>query len=223
MRADSEIKKEIQDELKWDSRLNESGIEVDVKDGHVILSGSVGSYPAKIRAGESVGKIGGVRSVSNVLMVDIPLSDIRSDKDIKETIANAIKWNSSIPKDMIRVDVKAGLVELSGHVNWEYQRSKARSLAEDITGVVGVTNLIKVRSNPANASEIKNSINAALRRDYYLNTNKIKVEVEGGMVILTGKVKTLAEKGAAEAAAWSASGITDVVNELEIDHSEVLA
>ena len=49
------------------------------------------------------------------------------------------------------------------------------------------------------------------------------MEVNGGKAILTGKVKNLAEKGAAETAAWSAPGITEVVNEIVVDYSEVFA
>jgi osmotically-inducible protein OsmY len=223
MKTDTEIKKDINAELKWDSRLNGSNVEVDVNGGHVILSGSVSSYPRKISAEESVRRIAGVKSVSNELKVSIPSIHFRTDSEIKKAILDTIKWNSSIAEDQIAVKVEDGQVELTGNVNWEYQRSKARLLAEDITGVVGVTNLINVKSNSANSQDVKSSIDAALRRNYYLDTNKIKVEVDAGKVILTGKVKTLAEKGAAETAAWSAPGITEVVNELVIDYSEVFA
>jgi osmotically-inducible protein OsmY len=223
MKTDIEIQKDVKAELKWDSRLNGSDIEVDVKEGHVVLSGSIDSYPKKIRAEEAVRRITGVKSVGNELKVNIPLSHKRTDTELKNAVLDAIKWNSTIKEDDVSVEVKDGWVSLSGNVDWQYQRSKARLLAEDITGVIGVTNLISVKSNSGSTVNAKSSIEAALRRNYYLNTNKIKVDVNGSKVILTGKVKTLAEKGAAETAAWSAPGITDVVNELVIDYSEVYA
>lgn len=223
MKTDLEIQKDVTDELKWDARLNGANIHIDVKDGHVILSGSIDSYPKKIRAEEAVRRITGVKSVGNDLKVVIPLASKRTDAEIKKAVSGSIKWNSSVQEDKIKIEVKDGWVSLSGNVDWQYQRSKARLLAEDITGVVGVVNLIIVDSSAASSQDVKDKINAALKRNYYLNTNKINVEVDNGRAILTGLVRTLAEKNAAETAAWSAPGITSVVNELVIDYSEALA
>lgn len=223
MKTDKEIQKDVQAELKWDSRLDGSNVNVDVENGHVTLSGFIDAYPKKIRAEEAVRRIAGVKTLSNDLKVMIPSVFKRTDDEIKNAVLDSIKWNSSIPEDKISVEVREGYVTLNGKVNWQYQRSKARLLAEDITGVLGVANLITVESKSANEKEVKQSIDAALKRNYYLNTSKIKVEVDGGKAMLTGKVKTLAEKGAAATAAWSAPGINEVVNELVVDYSEVFA
>jgi hypothetical protein len=49
------------------------------------------------------------------------------------------------------VSVKDAWVILEGEADWEYQRSKAGLLTQDIAGVRGITNLIKVRSDSAAA------------------------------------------------------------------------
>jgi osmotically-inducible protein OsmY len=223
MKTDIEIRKDIMEELDWDAKINGSAINVDLKEGHVVLSGTVDSYPKKIRAEEAVRRIMGVKSVGNDLKVIIPTSSKRADAEIRRAVIDSIKWNSSIQENKIKVDVEDGWVTLTGSVDWQYQRSKARLLAEDITGVVGVTNLITVVSTFASSQDVKNKINTALKRNYYLDTRKINVQVDNGRAILTGQVRTLAEKSAAETAAWSAPGITDVLNELVIDYSEVFA
>ncbi len=222
MKTDFEIQKEIREELKWDSMLNGSTLEVEVIDGHVTLRGSIDSYPRKIQAELSAVRIRGVKSLSNELKIKIPSGSKRADSDIKKGVLDVIKWNSSIKENKIKAHVNCGWVTLEGSVDWEYQRSKARLLAEDITGVVGVTNLINVASTFASSTEVKEEINAALKRNSFLKTEKIEVDVENGKAILSGEVRTLGEKMVAESATWSAPGITEVVNELVVDFSEEL-
>jgi osmotically-inducible protein OsmY len=221
MKTDLEIQNDIRAELEWDSRLNDSPINAIVLNGHVILSGSVNSYPKKINAEKVARKVVGVKSVDNELEINIPENFQRTDDEIAKSVKNMIKWNTSTDENRINVKVKSGWVILEGEVNWEYQRSKARILAEDISGVKGVTNLITIVSHSTNSLDAAENIKAALRRNRYLNTNKIKVEVEDGVAILTGEVRTLAEKGAVETTAWSSSGITNVINKLTVNHSEV--
>jgi osmotically-inducible protein OsmY len=223
MRTDTKIKADVEAELQWDARLNGSEIAVTVADGHVMLSGNVSSYPKKLNAEKAARRVAGVLSVNNLLVVSIPEASRKSDEEIARSVENSIKWNSSIDDKRINVTVKDGCVTLEGKVDWAYQSSKARFLAEDITGVRAVANLITVVSNSPSPSDIKERIRTALLRNHYLNTNKIMIEVSKGKAILRGKVKTLAEKGAAENAAWSAPGINEVVNELVVDYSETFA
>ncbi|MBI2270399.1 MAG: BON domain-containing protein [Bacteroidetes bacterium] len=143
MKTDPKIRKDIEDELKWDVRINCSKINVDV---------------------------------SNDLKISIPGVSKRSDAEIKKTVFDSIKWNSSVKEDKINVEVKDGWVTLSGEVEWAYQKSKAKLLAEDIVGVTGVTNNINVVSAfSTNVQDVKHKINSALKRNHYLNSNKINV------------------------------------------------
>jgi osmotically-inducible protein OsmY len=71
---------------------------------------------------------------------------MKTDYEITRAVIESIRWNSTIQEGRIEVTVKHGWVTLSGIVDWQYQKSKAKLLAIDIAGVVGVTNLITVRS-----------------------------------------------------------------------------
>lgn len=223
MRTDAEIKQEIVDELEWEARLHGLNIFVDVNHGQVTLNGTVTSYPKKMDAERAVRSVEGVRGVDNELEVKIAAIDRRSDEEIRHAIENAITWNSPIDENKIKVTVREGKVLLEGNVNWEYQRSKARLLAGDILGVTDVTNLLNVEPDVPAPSEVLQKIIEAYRRHYYLDPDKIKVEVLGSKVILSGEVHTLAEKYAAQNIAWSARGITEVQNNLEVQPVKIRA
>lgn len=223
MRTDQQIQEDVIAELQWDSRLSDARISVTVINGDTALAGTVDSYPKKLNAERAARRVPGVKSVSNNLEVIIPESQKRPDSEIERSVLNAITWNSSIDGNKIFVTVRSGKVTLEGSVAWEYQRSKARLLAEDITGVVGVTNLLTVEPVVPTPAQIREMINAAFRRNSYLKPEKIKVQVNENKVILIGQVRTLVEKKCAEAAAWSAPGITHVDNRLDVNYSEMLA
>jgi osmotically-inducible protein OsmY len=223
MRTDSEIQKDAEDELRWDARIKGNEIKVSVKSGHLTLSGNVDAYIKKIDAEKATMRVAGVISVSNELLIKIPESHRRTDSEIEKTVLDAIKWNAAIEAGKIKVNAKDGWVTLEGTVEWEYQRSRARTLAEDITGVNGVTNLIEVVSTFVSSPDVKSKIDAALKRNYYFAANNIMVRVEGSRAILSGKVHTLAEKAAAETAAWSAPGVSQVENNIEISYEEIFA
>ncbi|MGZ4034079.1 MAG: BON domain-containing protein [Bacteroidia bacterium] len=223
IRTDQEIRNDVRAELQWNSKLNDSVINSEVRNGNVTLLGKVNTYPKKIAAEKIVKKVPGVRSVNNILEVTIPEGTRKSDAEIKKSVLNALKWNSSIDENKITVKVKDGWVTLQGNVPWDYQRAKARLLAEDITGVSGVANLITVLSVVPTLSGIQEKIEDAFKRNLYLDANKIAVEVDGNKVILSGQVRTLAEKSVAENAVWSAPGIMQVDNQLEVNYSEEYA
>jgi osmotically-inducible protein OsmY len=151
MRPDDDILNHIRTELQWDQRLDGALITTEVINGQVLMSGNVNSYAKSVYAEEAVRRVTGVKAVNNQLQVIIPQEHKRSDAEIERLVKNTIKWNSSIAEDQLSISVKDAWVTLGGEVLWEYQRSKARLLTQDIVGVRGITNLIKVRSDSAAA------------------------------------------------------------------------
>jgi len=226
MRSETEIQKDVLEELEWEAVMNANSVKptaigVAVTKGIVTLTGTVDSYAKKAAAEKAVMRVAGVKAVANDIEVRLSSIYNRNDTEIAEAILNTIKWSTSIPEDKIKVKVQEGWVTLEGEVEWEFQKRAARKAVEDLMGVKGVENEIKVVSKIATPEDIKEKIRAAFRRNYYLDVNKIKVDINGSTAVLKGEVRTLAEKTAAENAAWSAPGIIRVDNKLEVNYSEV--
>jgi osmotically-inducible protein OsmY len=78
---------------------------------------------------------------------------------------------------------------------------------------------IKPKLNPF---ELEQKITAAFRRNATVDASKVTVSTIGSKVILTGKVRSLAESEDAENAAWAAPGVYDVDNKLTIEEPELV-
>ena len=90
-------------------------------------------------------------------------------------------------EDRIRIKVEKGFVTLDGEVEWEYQRTAAKSAIENLAGIKMIYNFISVKPR-ITVSDLKSKINAALHRSAQIDANGIKVEISGSKVILSGTV-----------------------------------
>ena len=125
------------------------------------------------------------------------------------------QWNILVPHDKIQVIVEDGWITLKGEVPWFYQREEAEQAVRTLAGVKGVSNLITVALSPT-PRDVKQRITESLRRAAQFDADRITVDVDGGKVILDGHVRSWAERDAAERAAWSAPGVTEVVNRITV-------
>ena len=215
MRSDSEIKRDVEDELRFDPVLDPSDIAVSVKNGVVTLTGFVKHYADKLEAEQAVKRVTGVVGVANDIEVRLPTGVERPDPDIARDVVLAIKARVPLAAEHIRPVVKNGWVTLEGNVEWNYQREEAENAARRVSGVKGVSNLIQLQPR-ATPGEIKRSIEAAFRRSAEVDANRITVETIGGEVILKGTVRSWAERREAERAAWAAPGVVKVDNRITI-------
>ena len=122
MKSDSQLKKDVNEELKWEPSVNANQIGVEVKDGVVTLAGHVDSYAEKWNAESAVQRVSGVKALAVEMDVKLPGYSVRTDADIGRSAEHALSWTSYLPKDAIKIMVEKGFVTLSGEVEWEYQR-----------------------------------------------------------------------------------------------------
>lgn len=215
MKSDSQLKEDILAELGWDPAVNANEVGVTVKDGVVTLTGHLGTYAEKVAAQRAAQRVAGVKALAVELTVQLASSHQRTDAQIAASAEHVIDWNALVPKAKIRPVVEAGWITLTGEVEWDYQRRAAEASLRNLLGVRGVTNLVTVKPK-VNAANVEKCIQDALVRQARREANHIDVSVDGTRITLSGKVHSWAERKAAEGAAWSAPGVSNVVDRLEI-------
>ena len=215
MQTDSEIKRNVEEELRFDPSIRGADIAVAVKDGVVTLTGFVHSYSQKYDAERAVKRLGGVRGVANDIEVRLPDIDAKTDPEIARACVEAIKHDLPLSWERIKVIVRSGFVTLEGEVEWNYQRERAGAAVRGVKGVKGVVNTITIKPSVP-PSEIKQKIEQAFRRSAELDAHRITVETTGGDVILRGTVRSWAERQEAERSAWAAPGVRHVDNRITV-------
>jgi osmotically-inducible protein OsmY len=210
MRTDSQLQENVQDELRWEPGIHEAEVGAAVMGGVVTLAGYVDSYGEKYLAVRAVERLAGVKAVVDNLEVRVPGALRRTDTDIAHAAVRAFEWDSQVPQDAIKLAVRDGWVTIEGEVEWQYQRTAAERTVRFLTGVSGVTNLIRVVPRHASALDVGAKIKEALRRSAEIDSAHVTVETHDGSVTLKGTVRSYAERRDAERAAWGAPGVTKV-------------
>ena len=213
-KSDSQIQRDVINELRWDPSVTDSQINVTSKDGVITLRGSVPHYFDKSMAEEAAERVGGVRAVADEIEVEMIGSNERSDSDIAQAAVNALEWNYAAPKG-IKVTVEKGWITLKGVSDWDYERVAAKNAVQSLLGVRGVNNYITLMEK-IQPSDVKTHIEAALKRSAEAEGRNIEVKVLGETVTLTGNVHSFAEISDAGLAAWNAPGVKMVENNLKI-------
>jgi osmotically-inducible protein OsmY len=205
----------VEAELDWDARIDSRQLAVAVKNGVVTLSGHVRSYVERRAAEEAAQSIAGVRAVANDIVIELLATYQRSDSEIGDAAANALQANVAIPAEHIKIVVSNGWVTLDGELPMWYQRNAAETAIATLAGVKGISNNIVITARPS-VSDVQSKILEAFRRRALLDTKDIKVTTNEGTVTLEGEVHSWQERQQAEAAAWQAPGVSQVLDNLHV-------
>jgi osmotically-inducible protein OsmY len=161
----------------------------------------------------------GVKAVALDIQVGISPVNRKSDTEIAEACVNALRWDSSVPDDKIKIRVENGTVSMEGTVEWGYQRLAAKNAIVKLTGVKGVNNMIVVKQKPSSI-DIKQRIRESFITTAGHEADNIRLEVLGSKVVLRGSVKSHYEKEEAENTAWATPGVNEVENKIEVVYEE---
>jgi osmotically-inducible protein OsmY len=215
MKSDSEVERDVREELKWDPDLDADDIAISVKNGVVTLAGFTHSYTDRLEAELAAKRVAGVHAVANDIEVRLPSIDQRPDPDIAKDAVAALKSELPISHDRIKVIVKDGWVTLEGTEEWQYQKTSAEHAVRNVKGVKGITNVITVKPK-VQPTDIKRKIQDAFKRNAEVDADRITVEANGSEVTLKGTVRSWMEREEAERVAWSAPGITHVEDRIVV-------
>jgi osmotically-inducible protein OsmY len=214
IKSDELIKDDVIAELRWDSRVNETGIGVTVSKGVVTLTGVVTSYAKKLAAQEAAHRVGGVLDVANDIQV-VRSDDLAlTDTEIAKAVRHTLEWDVFVPDKHIRSTVSDGWVTLEGEVETYGQREDAERAVRRLAGVVGVRNLIVVEQPLIEPKEVREVIEDVLERRADRLADRIRISIDDGEVTLSGDVRSYAEKRAVIGAVSHTPGVFSVRDHL---------
>ena len=143
--------------LRWDASVEAAEIGVSAHEGVITLSGYVDTFPEREHAARIAKRVFDANAVANEIEVRIKGKHERTDTEIAEAALNALRWDSTVPDNKIKVFVSHGTVMLDGTVDWKYQREAAERAVRYLNGVRGVTNQVTAVEDAGSETEARRS------------------------------------------------------------------
>jgi osmotically-inducible protein OsmY len=139
--TDERIESSFSKSYAYRTFLQDDAIKTVSKDGVVTLSGQVNEESDKYLAQAILSGLPGVKAVNNHLEVRLEGTD-KSDTWIRAKVRSVLALHRKASGSQTEVDIKDGVITLRGAATSEAQRELATEYAEDVNGVLGVTNLM---------------------------------------------------------------------------------
>jgi osmotically-inducible protein OsmY len=150
--------------------------------------------------------------------------DPRGATDLQIETVSLERLRSDTRLDATKITIKSEQhkVTLGGTVvTLEDKYLAERIIGSTITGIKSINNAIQVVPTAIKDREIEREIQTALKRDTELRETSIKVEVNKGIVRLTGEVKTYNQIVRSINLVASIKGVVNVVSSLKISVKQI--
>jgi osmotically-inducible protein OsmY len=213
MKSDSDLKRDVEAELRWSPDVDDTDIGINVQDSVVMLTGFVRSHFEKDRAEAAALRVKGVAGLANDIQVR--LASGVPDPEIARSAVAALKSALPFSSDNIKVVVSQARVTLEGKLEWQYQKQQAESAVRYLHGVTGVNNLLQIEPK-VTPKDVERRIHDAFRRSAQVDADRVHVAAQAGQITLTGTVSSWAEREQAQRTAWMAPGVTSVANQISV-------
>jgi osmotically-inducible protein OsmY len=223
IRSDSDIKFNVEGELRCHPNIDETDIAVKVAGGIVTLTGYVRNFFHKYGAEDAVKRVAGVIAIANDIQLLTPQSGAVSDPELAREAVAALKQQLPLYWEQIRPIVHQGVVTLEGMVDEHCQREEAEAAVRGLIGVLCVVNAIGLTpdAQAVRPGYVRQLIEESLHCSGRPDGGDISVEADGTGVTLRGHVHAWGERSQAEQSAWSAPGVKSVRNELTVQFEAV--
>jgi len=144
---------------------------------------------------------------------------MKTNAELQNDVQNAIKWEPLLNAAEIGVTVKDGVVTLTGSVDNYSKKSQAEDAAKNVAGVKAVVEKIEINYSSwgiTSDGDIAKEIISALKWNFEVPSDKVKVKVENGWVTLDGELPWNFQREAAKDAVSNLNGVKGVTNNIKI-------
>ena len=154
-----------------------------------------------------------------LVMVGLPMQAADQDHKIESSAKSSYNFMTYLKDDNIKVDSSMGVVTLTGTVSREYHKYLAQETVSGLAGVKSVTNnLVVVGDQPAEHSDgwITMKVKTVLAFHKNVSAADTEVNTKNGIVTLSGKADTAAQKQLTTEYAKDVEGVMEVRNDLVV-------
>jgi osmotically-inducible protein OsmY len=144
---------------------------------------------------------------------------VQKDLNLKHDVEAELEWDPGVDARKIGVTAAGGVVTLTGHVHSYAEKWSAERIAKRVHGVRGVANDVEVRlssDDHLDDDDIVESALAALRWNFTVPKDRIRVLVTKGFLTLEGDVDWQYQKRAAEDAVRNQRGVRGISNQIMV-------
>jgi hyperosmotically inducible protein len=222
--VDRKIEDTAKDSYNYRTVLDDK-VKAKASDGVVTLTGKVQDRDDKQLAQDTVQNIPGVTRVDNRIVVDSSAPE-RSDAWIALKIRSRLLVKGNVSAASTKVDVKDGVVLLTGTADNIAQKELTEVYAKEIEGVKSIDNKLVVRNDSTPAKEtvgekiddtsITTQVKVALLRHKSTSAISTKVETNDGVITITGQADTDAERSLVTKLAQDVRGVKSVNNRMTV-------
>jgi hyperosmotically inducible periplasmic protein len=221
-RYDQQIQQAVSHKISDAKQLQ--GVSSSVEDGIVTLNGTVSLYQDKLDAARKVKKLANVAGVRNSIVV---AGETVPDSQLQQKLAKKLAYDRVGYYDntfnYLALNVKDGVVTLSGDTVWDVPKDSALAIVARTPGVKDVVNDVTVLPVSGFDDSIRVRTARAIYRDSVLSryasdpVHPIRIVVDNGHVTLYGAVQNAMDKTVAGIRASSVPGTFSVENKLTVD------
>lgn len=217
--------------------LRANDLKVSVNNGKATLTGTVEEGVNKELAQEIALGVSGITSVQNQIVVqpefvaaassERRFGEVVDDATITSSVKSKLVWSKYTDGLSTDVDTVRGHVRLTGTADSEAARTMATKLTANTRGVVAVDNQLVVTAPKATVIDkskaatkeagddvadgwISTKVKSTLLYSSNVDGSDIKVDTKNGVVTLSGKVDTGAERALAIELARNVRGVKSV-------------
>ncbi len=217
--TDDRIESSFKKSYVYKMYLKDENVKISSKNGVVTLSGEVLDESHKPMAQDTVEALPGVKSVENTIVI----KNDKSDTWVKMKIQTALVFHTNVNASKTNIFVKEGMVTLKGQARSQAQKELTTEYVRDVEGVKGVNNEMTIaKADNTIGDKIDDaSITAQVKMTLMMHKStgviRTSVSTNNGIVILSGKAKSEAERDLVTKLVEDVQGVNNVVNKMSIE------